>query len=209
MIRQLPKLLCLAAATAALASSTACITARAQGPMRVPLVWKPTDDVRLPHAALEGLRGHKIDVGTFLDGRGDDHALIGKNIETRVGGATKGEWGVSTGDDVPAFLAERFRAILSDNGLQLGTTDATRVITAEVRRYFVIEGDSYKAEAVLQFTLQTADGRTLWKGLAEGTSNRWGKSYSAENYYEALGNAYVEAVKNLLKNPEFVRAFGS
>lgn len=183
----------------------ACLQ-RAMGPMRVPLEWRPTDEARLPGAALDKLLKQRVAVGSFTDLR-QDPEVIGKNIETRIAAQEKGVWTVSTFDDVGAFLAGHFGEILSSNGVALVPSDPTRTISAEVQRFFVNEANTYKADVALRFTVRDGQGRTLWQGIAEGSSNRWGKSYSAENYHEALCNAFLESVKDLAKNPEFLAAF--
>jgi len=183
----------------------ACVS-RTQGPMRVRLEWKPTDEARLPASAVDKLFKQRVAVGTFTDLR-QDPEVIGKNIETRIAAQEKGVWTVSTFDDVGAFLAGHFGEILSSNGVALVPEGPTRTISAEVQRFFVNEANTYKADVALRFTVRDGQGRTVWQGLAEGSSNRWGKSYSAENYYEALSNAFLESVKDLVKNPEFLAAF--
>lgn len=36
--------------------------------------------------------------------------------------------------------------------------------------------------------------------------SRWGSSYNAENYHEALSNACIDVAYNLLKNDSFLQA---
>jgi hypothetical protein len=176
--------------------------------MRIPLRWAPTDDLRFPVGALDALSRQSIYVDSFVDKR-EDRESIGKNTEARIGGRSKDIWLVSTPDDVPAFLAARFRDVLKANGVSEVTSGATRVIKGEVWRYFVTEGETYRADVVLRFTVEDGSGRTLWQGIGEGHANRWGRSYKEENYQQSLCNAFLEATKDVMRNREFLDAFRS
>ena len=192
------------ALTAAL--SLCCV--RATGPMQIPLRWAPTDDLRVPVDAVDALSKQAIQVDSFVDAR-QDRGSIGKNTEARINNESKDVWLVSTPDDVAVFLAGRFREVLQANGVSTVASGATRVIKAEVREYYVTEGESYKADVVLRFTVEDGAGRTLWQGTGEGHANRWGRSYSEENYQESLCNAFLEATKDVMRNREFLDAFRS
>jgi hypothetical protein len=192
----------------ALAAALSLCCARATGPMRIPLRWAPTDDVRLPMAAVDALSRQAIYVDSFADAR-KDRASIGKNTEERIGTKPKGVWLVSTPDDVAVFLTGRFREVLKANGVSTVASGATRVIKAEVQRYFVSEGETYKADVALRFTVEDGAGRTLWQGIGEGYASRWGRSYTEENYQESLCNAFLEATKNVMEKREFLDAFRS
>jgi len=190
----------------ALAAALSLCCARAAGPMRIPLRWAPTDDIRIPVAAVDALSRQAIYVGSFADAR-QDRGSIGKNTESRIDTKPKDDWLVSTPDDVAVFLSGRFREVLKANGVPTVASGATRVIKAEVRRYFVTEGETYQADVLLRFTVEDGAGRTLWQGLAEGHANRWGRSYSEENYQQSLCNAFLEATKDVMQNREFLDAF--
>jgi hypothetical protein len=191
-----------------LAAALSLCCAHAAGPMRIPLRWAPTDDVRLPAGAVDALSKQAIYVDSFADAR-EDRGSIGKNTESRIDTKPKSEWVVSTPDDVALFLAGRFREVLKANGVPTVASGATRVIKAEVRRYFVTEGDMYKADVVLRFTVEDGGGRTLWQGIGEGHANRWGRSYTEENYQQSLCNAFLEATKDVMQNRDFLDAFRS
>ena len=169
-------------------------------PMRIPLQWKPTDEMRqIPAAAVADLNQQTIAIGPFTDDRTDPRE-IGKNIE---GGRNVP---VSTGDGVGTFLGARFAEVLQANGVAVATGGASRVIKGAVQRYLVTEENTYHSDVALQFTVEDAGGAVLWKGVAEGTSNRFGGSFKAENYYEALSNAFLEACKDLVAKPDFLDA---
>jgi hypothetical protein len=176
--------------------------------MRIPLRWTPTDDLLLPAGAVDLLSSQAISVASFVDAR-QDRESIGKNTEGQIDTRAKGVWLVSTPDDVAAFLAGRFREVLKANGVSTVGSGATRLIKAQVQRYFVTEGETYKADVVLRFTVEDGAGRKLWQGIGEGHANRWGRSYREENYQESLCNAFLEATKDVMRNQKFLDAFRS
>jgi hypothetical protein len=192
----------------ALAAALSLYCVRTAGPMRIPLRWAPTDDLRLPAGAADALSSQAINVALFVDAR-RDRGSIGMNTEARIGNEPKDVWLVSTPDDVAAFLAGRFREVLKANGVSTVGSGATRLIKAEVQRYFVTEGETYRADVVLRFTVEDGAGRRLWQGFGEGHANRWGRSYSEENYQESLCNAFLEATKDVMRNQKFLAAFRS
>jgi hypothetical protein len=186
----------------------ACRHAAVHGPMTIPLAWAPTDVQTLPIGATAAFKDQRVAVNPVVDSR-DDKAVIGKNVEAKIDRQEKPEWAVSTSTDVGSFLTERLLAVLQANAITPVTTEPTRVIRLEILRYFVTEGDSYKADVGFRATIEDGQGRQLWQGLADGASNRFGRSYSPENYNEALSNAFLEAVKQLMQNPEMLKALGA
>jgi hypothetical protein len=175
------------------------------GPMSIPLRWAPTKEHHIPAASADALRQQAIRVDRFEDVRSD--RTIGKNTETRINDQQKGDWLVSTTDDVGPFLSARFKDVLATSAIVAVEADATRVIKAQVQRFFVTEGSSYKADVVVHFVVEDGAGRTLWQGVAEGHADQWGRSYHAENYQESLSNAFLEATDALFGNAEFLQAF--
>jgi hypothetical protein len=177
-----------------------CCSHKPKGPMRIPLRWAPTDDTHLPAGSVDAIKKQAISVDSFVDAR-EDRASIGKNTELKDAGL------VATPDDVGPFLAARFGEVLKANGVSPVPSGAARVIKAEVQKYFVTEGETYLADVVLRFTVADGAGRTLWQGIGEGHANRWGRTFNEENYQEALSNAFLEATKDVMRNPEFLAAF--
>ncbi len=64
----------------------------------------------------------------------------------------------------------------------------------------------YKGEVGLKVRLRSKSGAVIWEGTTVGSAERWGSSYKAENYYEALSNAALQAVYGLLKSDAFRQA---
>jgi hypothetical protein len=63
--------------------------------------------------------------------------------------------------------------------------------------------DLYKGDVRMVVTLTDANGKSLWTGTTGGSASRFGRSYKAENYFEALSDSLIEATYNLLRNPGF------
>ena len=185
------------------ALTSGCIRSdlRPEGQLHLRLRFAPTDDKILAAAALDAIGKQSLRVGSFSDIRAEP-AVLGANSEAQIGGARKGVWTVSTDEDVPRFLAQSLEDVLRANGVTLDKPAAGPVIKAEVRRYFVAEGETYNADALILFILEDGGGHVLGSLLAEGHAKRWGRSFSEENYQEALGNAYLEAVKSFFASRE-------
>ena len=83
---------------------------------------------------------------------------------------------------------------------------ADRVLHTEVQRFFVVESGLYNGDVAMGITVTDGSGVVLWHG-SEGRSKRFGRSFSAENYQEALTSAAGEALKNLAEMPDFINAF--
>ena len=80
---------------------------------------------------------------------------------------------------------------------------ATHVLKAELKQFYVEEIDTYKGDVRMAVTLTNAAGTPVWQGITEGSASRFGRSYKAENYYEALSDSLIEATTNLVRNPGF------
>ena len=56
--------------------------------------------------------------------------------------------------------------------------------------------------------MKDSAGKDLWTGIVNGDSTRWGRSYSAANYYETMSDMVLRATYNLLANAGFREALG-
>ncbi len=186
----------------ALLASSGCRHA-ASGPMNLPMRWAASnEEMRIfSGAKAELLRKHAVAVVPFTDRR-EGRGAVGANIENGR------HLDVNTDDDVGRFLSEQFAEVLRANAMNVAAVSgADRVIHGEVQRFFVTESNLYEGSVVLGITVSDARGAALWHGTCEGRSKRFGRSFSAENYQEALSSATVEAVKDLGDQPGFLDAF--
>jgi hypothetical protein len=162
-----------------------------------PLVWKPTSNLTPGGAVdLTGLAGVKLQVSKVVDGR-KDPMLLGENKEDAVPRI------ITTTDDVPAFVTEHMKQIISANGVNVVDSGATHVLKTELKQFYVEEIDTYKGDVRLLVTLNDAAGRSVWTGTTTGSATRFGRSYKAENYYETLSDSLIQATNNLIGNPGF------
>jgi hypothetical protein len=92
---------------------------------------------------------------------------------------------------------------------EINTTDgadAAVTIKGEVRQFFVTETSTYEAQVEVQLMIVGREGSTLFKGIASGDANRFGRSYKLENYYETLSDSVVNTVSSMLRSPEIQKA---
>jgi hypothetical protein len=162
----------------------------------IPLQWRPTSDLRL--GALE-MSQASIHFEGFQDARQNKEA-IGENLEDDQPKP------VTTGDDVGAFVGNHMRELFEHAGLKTVDGNAAVTIKGEVKQFFVRETSSYKSEVAVHVTVLGSGGKTLWSGTASGDATRFGRSYKAENYYEVLCDALVNAVSSMLQSPQFQKA---
>ena len=181
---------------ALLLCSAFAATAKTKLLEHIPLVWRPTSDLRLGTTQMSN---SPVSVVAFTDGR-DNIQAIGENREDDPPKP------VTTTDDVGSFVSTHVRGLLDQAGIK--TVDANGAVTlrGEVKKFFVREESTYKSEVQIQFVLVSANGVTLWKGLATGEAVRFGRSYRADNYYEVLSDALVNAMSSFLQAPEIQMA---
>jgi uncharacterized lipoprotein YajG len=178
----------------------ACLIGCAHAPVpltNIPLSWQPTDSI--VESGASDASEASIQVGEFVDTR-SDHAAIGENREDPKPKP------VTTRDDVGHFVADHLRETLRKTGLDVVDTGGKVVLSGEVTDFFVAETDVYSSEVTLRVTVSDATGKKLWTGVASGTNTRFGKSYKAENYYEGLSDALLDAMQNLLQDPGFQKS---
>lgn len=165
----------------------------------IPLVWKPTTSVaRTDTIDLTGRENARLRV-EVADNRSDS-GLIGRNTEKLP------PRNVTTPDNVAAFVNEHLSQLISSTGLIEVDSNGTSVLKAEILQFFVQESEIYNGEVRLKVTLIDRSGNPVWTGITSGASTRFGRSYSAENYYETLSDSLIEAVHHLMQNANFRRA---
>ena len=166
----------------------------------IPLTWAPTNS--LIESGTSDISNTSIQVGDFVDVR-KDHAAIGENREESLLRL------VTTRDDVGHFVTDHLRETLQKSGYDLVDTGGKVVIKGEVTDFYVVETDVYRGEVTLRVTASDGAGKTLWSGVTSGTDTRFGHSYRADNYYNALSDALLDAVQNLMEDPGFRKTLRS
>ena len=169
----------------------------------IPLVWKPTETLgSLGPLNLGGpVISTALHVDTFVDTR-DNPSLIAENREN-----PEKPLPVTTSGDVAGFITDHVKETLHVAGLNVVDGPGALTLSGEIRQFFVSETDNYHSELSLVLHLKDAHGKEIWSGAAAGGTERFGRSYKAENYYETLSDAVLRATQNLLSNPAFTEAF--
>jgi hypothetical protein len=168
----------------------------------IPLSWEPTDSISESGTTdLTGAPEASLQVGSFVDTR-KDHAAIGENREDTQPKP------ITTRDDVGHFVAEQLRETLRKAGLDVVETGGKAVLSGEVSDFYVIETDVYRGEVTLRVTVSDTTGKKLWSGIVSGTATRFGRSYKADNYYNVLSDALLDAMQNLLQDTGFRKSLG-
>ncbi|HTF99212.1 MAG TPA: hypothetical protein VK654_01335 [Nitrospirota bacterium] len=169
----------------------------------IPLEWRPTDKVNAREAIdVSSFMKSTFFISPFTDAR-EKPEEIGKNIEHR---GTDRDLPVTTKENVAAWLTYRFGQVLSELGLDVVKSNGTCRVEGEIRKFYVVESSTYKAEVGMKLRLYGKNGAVLWEGMVSGTASRFGASYRAENYYEAISDAVMTAISGLLRNDEFKQA---
>ena len=171
--------------------------------LNIPLLWKPTDTISdLDAIDLTVFQNISFTIKPFNDVR-KKPSEIGSNVEKKSFGTIRY---VTTRDNVSEWLTDRFGKILSEFDIAVVKDRDTLSLEADIVKFYVTEESLYKAIVGLKVRLRSRNGDMLWEGMIAATSSRWGNSYKAENYYEALSNACIDVVYSLLKNDSFLQA---
>jgi hypothetical protein len=167
---------------------------------RIPLVWKPTNRKDTGVLNLAGLTDVKIRVDPFVDSR-PDKAKFGENQEDKTFKP------VTTSGNVAEFCSQNFANTLRQYGLTVVPEGGDVVVGGEILEFMVLETNRYNGEVRLKITV-SRDGKPGWVGVASGTSSRFGRSYKAENYYETISDALLEAADRAVRDEGFRQAVG-
>jgi hypothetical protein len=169
----------------------------------IPLEWKATEAIS-SFAAIDMsvYRNEHFVIKPFSDVR-NQPSEIGVNIEKRFSGQ---DLRVTTQQKVSDWLTRKCATVYSQFGLNVDNSNGTFFVDTSVVKFFVTEESKYNAEVSLEVTLTAKNRVIAWKGTTTGSATRFGHSYEAVNYYEALSNATISAVHGLLNNDSFRRA---
>jgi hypothetical protein len=180
-----------------------CIAAAVAELKDIPLVWKPTDPVSTYGAIdMTVYKNARFVIMPFGDAR-KRPSEIGQNTEKKFAGK---DMLVTTKDSVPDWLTDKIAKTLADFDVTVVKADGTVILEADIVKFFVTEASMYKAEVSLKVRLKSKTNAVVWEGMTTGSASRFGSSYKAENYHEALSNATISAVHGLLKNDAFIEA---
>jgi len=74
-------------------------------------------------------------------------------------------------------------------------------------QFYVLEKELYRGNVTFKIKALKPDGSVIWEGITTGESKRWGRSFSEGNFYECIGNSFIEAIYGLLKDESFIKSF--
>lgn len=169
----------------------------------IPLEWKPADVVSSYGVIdLTAYRNVQFVIRPFIDLR-KQPAEIGINTEKRFYGR---DMLVTTNQSVAGWLTDRFAKLFPEFGIDVVADKGAFFIDAAVVKFFVTESSVYNGEVSLKVTLRSKSGLVVWEGMTTGSASRFGRSFKAENYYEALSNATISAAHGLLDDNSFKQA---
>jgi hypothetical protein len=172
------------------------------GPVVVPLTYTPEHAKESIKPYPAEVPQARIFVGHFEDKR-DKVDAIGVNVEH------SNPVQIVSGSDPVEFFRQTLATQLKRAGLTVvdDQSQADRVIDGELTRFWVEEGNSYKADVVARIRVTDKGGMRRWEGDVVGQGETFGRSLSPENYRQALSDAMVRVTyESLLINPEFQKA---
>jgi hypothetical protein len=201
----------LIAASLGLGMFAGCVSNRTL--TNVPLTWSPSDTLDLGGVRQNFGAPATLHFLPFED-TAPDPQLIGKNVEPdRIHHWDPGTGrdkplpvDVTTSDQVGRFVSQHMQDLFAQAGYRAADTNAERVVSGVVHKFFVEEGSLYRATLDLSLTVRDQNGKVLWSGTVQGTSSTFGRSYSLENYEQVLSDSVMDAVDQLLQNSPFNKA---
>jgi hypothetical protein len=165
----------------------------------IPLKWSPTSTFsEMGKVDISGaMLTRKVHIDTLVDTR-QNPSLIAENRE-KAGKVRQ----VTTSGDVAAYVTDHLKETLHGAGLNVVDGPADVNVSGEIRQFFVTELNTYVGDISLLVHVKNSAGKELWTGLVAGDSSRFGRSYSAENYYEAISDMVLKAANNLVSTAGF------
>jgi hypothetical protein len=169
----------------------------------VPQEGVQSESPDMPPSMLE--RGVQLRVE---DGRGtQDAATIGQgtNDDDKA-------FSIKAGTDVVAYVKDTLTNVAEGWGLK--TSEAQRILTLRIARFFVEEGNKalgsvYSSEVKFSWILTDAGGKQLAEGAGSGSAHRYGRARSADNCSEVLSDAMKEAFNEVLSTSSLQSAWTS
>lgn len=111
---------------------------------------------------------------------------------------------VRTTDNVAQFASSKMGEMLRAAGARLDEAPMA-VVESDLIEYKVNEGGTFHGTAAIRITVRRG-GSPDWSKTFQGKSTRWGKSFSPDNFNEALSNALYDATEQLVKDEGFAVA---
>lgn len=171
-------------------------------PERVDVV--PVYRLSVTPAAASWIGGDQTVAVTIEDTRKGEPSLIGTNTEE----ATH----VPVHETPPGAVKDLVRRSLEKELTELGAKvvesgSVDRTLRVELIKFWIQEDNTYNGDVRVRVTVVDNSGASLASVLATGTSKRFGRSLSVENYQETIENMLQDMMGNLFQNADFQKAF--
>lgn len=137
---------------------------------------------------------------TLVEPIGGGTAVVGENREHSA------PVPVVSSAPVGGFVLKALLTTMGGWGVRTVSSSALS-LEVEVARLFVAETHRYHGEARLRFTLKNQKGEAVWEGTKVGTSKRFGRSLSEDNYCESISDSLAEAFNALIADESFRAAW--
>lgn len=111
---------------------------------------------------------------------------------------------VRTSDNVGQYCTDRMGEMLVHAGARLNPSPSAALET-ELIDYHVIEGSTFVGTVRLRAIVRRGSGEP-WTKTYVGTSKRWGRTHSPDNFNEALSNALADVTQQLVQDEDFATA---
>ena len=125
---------------------------------------------------------------------------------TAVGAFQSSGFVVRTTDNVGQYCTDRMGEMLVHAGAHLNPAPGT-ALEAELLDYQVVEGSTFVGTVRLRVTLRHGTD-AVWSKTYTGTSKRWGRTHSPDNFNDALSNSLADATAQLLRDDGFAKSLG-
>lgn len=163
----------------------------------LPLRWRGVDE--LPRPSPSVARAFSVTPLTF--------ALRDLRPDTSAVGTYEGSgFVVRTTDNVGQYCTDRMGEILVHAGAHLSPSQGA-ALEAELLDYQVVESSTFVGTVRLRATLRHG-ADVVWSKTYTGTSKRWGRTHSPDNFNDALSNSLADATAQLLRDDGFAKSLG-
>jgi Uncharacterized lipoprotein len=162
--------------------------------LAVPLEYRPTSTLQL--GQFGGPLAAAPPLGVTVSDDRTDKTAVGTNVEEKDHPVPV----LAAQESPEQFVREAVSRGLSESGLTIAPdpSQARCTLRLSITRFWTEESSLYRGSVAANAALVTKSGKSLWNGAVSGTSKRFGRSLSPENYQETFSDAVVELVQNLL-----------
>ena len=165
--------------------------------IQVPMDYTPTNAVMPPR----DIKDTPIYFVSFEDQRKNPDQ-IGENVEKAKIVPAK-----ASAQEVMSSLEKAFKREFNRAGLNVvdSREKAERMIRVFLQNLWVRESSTFHASVVARVEVSSKSGEILANEGFRGAAERWGSSYSPEEYRKVISDSYVELLKSIFQNDAFMK----